>query len=167
VNIDFGAALNPHPSLLETFLRGSVTYLGLFLMLRLVLRRQAATITLTDLLVLVLIADAAQNAMASDYRSIPEGLVLVGTIVFWNYAPDWLSYYYPSIRRLVQPQPLLLVKEGRMHKRNMRQELITEEELVSELRKQGVEEVATVKAAWMEEDGRISVIKHKAADHAA
>jgi uncharacterized membrane protein YcaP (DUF421 family) len=152
----------PSVPLAELFVRGSLTYLSLFVLMRVVLKREAGTVGMADLLMIVLIADAAQNAMASDYRSIPEGIVLVGTIVFWNYTLDWLSYHYPLIRHLLQPQPLLLVKEGRMHKRNMREELITGEELLSELRKQGVEDVATVKEAWMEEDGHISVIKHEA-----
>ena len=54
-------------------------------MLRLVLRRESGTIGMTNLFVVVLIADAAQNAMANDYRSVPDGLVLVATILFWSH----------------------------------------------------------------------------------
>ena len=60
----------------------------MFALLRFVLKREAGTLAITDLLVVVLIADAAQNAMADDYRSVPDGLLLVATIVFWSYALD-------------------------------------------------------------------------------
>ncbi len=72
------------------------------------LRRQAGTISISDFLVIVLIADAAQNAMGSQYQSIKEGLILVTTIVFWDYFLDWLGYKFPFFDRLLRPSPLLL-----------------------------------------------------------
>src|SRR3954451_9354077 len=62
--------------------RGTLIYLCLFLLLRLVLKRQAAGVAITDLLVIVLIADAAHNAMADIYRSVSDGVFLVAVIVF-------------------------------------------------------------------------------------
>lgn len=157
----------PNMSLLEIIVRGSLTYLSLFALMRFVLKREAGAVGIADLLMVVLIADAAQNAMASNYRSVPEGIILVATIIFWNYALDWISYHVPAVRRIIQPQPLLLVRDGRMHKRNMRRELITEEDLRAELREHGVEHLAEIKEARMEEDGHISVIKRKPTDHVA
>ena len=141
----------------EIVLRGSVVYLFLFVLLR-VLRRGAGTIGISDLLVVVLIADAAQNAMASEYKSITEGLILVTTILFWDYFVDWLGYRVPPIRPLLRPAPLLLIKEGRIQRRNLKKEMITEEELIEHLRLQGVEKIAEVKESYMEGDGHISVI---------
>jgi len=63
----------------------------LFFLLRL-LRREGGQIGIADVLVVVLVADASQNAMASDYKSITEGIVLVATIAFWDYFLDWLGY---------------------------------------------------------------------------
>jgi len=71
---------------------------------------------------------------------------------------DWLGYKNPWFQRLAHPPALLLVRDGQMLKRNMRRELVTEEELLSELRKQGVDELGKVKEAYMEQDGRISLI---------
>src|ERR1044072_7246366 len=103
----------------EIFLRGTIIYLFLFFLLR-ILRREAGAIGISDLLVVVLIADASQNAMAGEYKSITEGVVLVATIVFWDYFLDWLGYRFPKIRRLLQPAPLLLVKDGHMLKHTIR-----------------------------------------------
>jgi uncharacterized membrane protein YcaP (DUF421 family) len=134
-------------------------YLALFAILRFVLNRQAGAVGITDLLVLVLIADAAQNGMASDYKSITEGVILVATIVGWSYFLDWLGYRFPAIQRFIRPQPLRLVKHGRMLRRNMSKELITDEELMSQLRQQGIEDLKEVRAVYMEGDGRFSVIQ--------
>ena len=157
-NVDWARLFIPTVPILETFLRGTVVYLALFTLLRLVLKREAGELGITDLLVVVLIADAAQNAMAADYRSITDGILLVATIVFWSYALDWLGYRVPRFQRFIRPPPLLLVKNGEMLLRNMRRELITPSELMSLLREQGVDDVRRVRAAYMEGDGRISVI---------
>lgn len=158
--IDWNSAFVPTVSVAEMVLRGTLVYLLLFFVLR-VLRREAGALGISDLLVVVLIADAAQNAMASEYKSITEGAVLVGTIVAWDYALDWLGYRFPAVQRLLRPAPLPLVREGRMLRRNMRQEMITPEELMSLLREQGVEGVEEVKRCFLEGDGKVSVIKRE------
>ena len=112
----------------------------------------------------VLIADAAQNAMASDYKSITEGLVLILTIVAWDYLLDWLAERFPALRPYLRPSPMLLIDQGCMLKKNLRREMISEDELMGQLREQGVEDVADVKKCYVESDGRISVIRRKPED---
>jgi uncharacterized membrane protein YcaP (DUF421 family) len=145
---------------LEIILRGSVTYISLFVLLRVVLKRQAGSLGITDLLLITLIADASQNAMAGAYNSISSGIILVSTIIFWSYAFDWLSYRFPWFNRLTEPRPLALIKHGEMLRKNMRRELITEEELMSQLREQGLDNIERVKEAYMESDGHISIVQH-------
>ena len=154
--------LPAHP--FEMLLRGTVMYLSLFLLMRFVLKRETGSIGTADLVLVVLIADAAQNALAGKYESITDGLILVVTILFWNYAIDFAIFHSPFIRRLLQDKPLLLVKDGQMFHRNMRKELITKDELITELREHGIEDVTEVKEARIEEDGHISVIKKKKSD---
>jgi uncharacterized membrane protein YcaP (DUF421 family) len=156
--MDWQQILIPSGSLVELVVRGTIMYLGLFIVLRVILNRQAGSVGLSDLLLVILIANAAQNGMSDDYQSVTEGLVLVGTIVFWSYAIDWLGYRFPRLQRLVRPPPLRLVKDGQMLHRNMRRELITEDELMSQLRQQGIDDIGRVKEAFMEGDGRISAI---------
>lgn len=163
LQIDWKSVFIPSVHLAEIFLRGTIVYLFIFFLLR-VLRREAGAIGISDLLVVVLIADAAQNAMASEYKSITEGVVLVSTIVFWDYFLDWLGYRFPKVRRLLQARALLLVNEGRMLRRNLRLEMITEEELTGLLREQGVENIIEVKKCYLESDGHISVIKKRPDD---
>ena len=97
---------------LELFVRGSAVYWFLFAIFRIVLRRDIGAVGIADVLLIVLVADAAQNAMAGEYRSISDGLVLVSTIVGWNVAIDWLAYSVPSLRGVFEARPLLLVRDG-------------------------------------------------------
>lgn len=157
-DVDWEGMLVPDLSVLEIFFRGTAVYLFLFLLLRLVMRRQAGAVSVTDLLVVVLLADAAQNAMSADYQSVPDGLLLISTIVFWAFAMEWAGFHNPLIERLVHPPPLLLVKDGKVIPRNMRRELVTEEDLTTQIRRHGLEDISQVKAARVEGDGHISII---------
>jgi uncharacterized membrane protein YcaP (DUF421 family) len=142
---------------LEIFVRGTVTYFALFLMLRVLLKRESGTTGVTDLLVIVLIADAAQNAMSGQYTSITDGVLLVAVIMGWSFALDFIAYHVPAAARVIRPQPLLLVRNGRILHRNLRRELLTVDELRGQLREQGVENVSRIRSARMESDGQISV----------
>jgi uncharacterized membrane protein YcaP (DUF421 family) len=144
---------------LELVLRGSLMYWFIYLLFRFVLRRDVGSIGIADILLLVLIADASQNALAGGYTSVAEGCLLVATIAAWNYALDWAAYRFESVRRLVEAPPLLLIRHGRVLRAHLRQEMLTLDDLYAKLREQGVEDVRQVKAAFMESDGMISVIR--------
>jgi uncharacterized membrane protein YcaP (DUF421 family) len=164
-HIDWNSLFVPDSPFLEIILRGSVMYLSLVILLRIVLKRQTGTLGMTDLLLITLLADASQNAMAGEYKSLPDGIVLVATIIFWNYAFDWLSAKSAWFEHLIEPAPLALVKRGKLLRQNMRRELITEAELLGKLREQGVEDISKVKQANIESDGQISVVEYEQKQH--
>ncbi|MBC7798292.1 MAG: DUF421 domain-containing protein [Pyrinomonadaceae bacterium] len=157
-DIDWGEMFVPETSLLEIIIRGSILYLVLFAFLRLA-RREAGAISITDILVIVLIADASQNGMAGDYKSITEGIVLVVTIFFWNKLLSILEFKFKFAERILRPPKLLLIKDGKLIRRNLRQEMITNAELMSEVRQQGIEKIEEIEKAYLEGDGNISFIK--------
>jgi uncharacterized membrane protein YcaP (DUF421 family) len=165
MEIDWKLIFSPDVPLLEIVLRASVMYISLFVLLRVILKRQTGSLGMTDLLLITLLADASQNAMAGEYTSIIDGIVLVTTIIFWNYAFDWLSFKFEWFSRLIEPAPLLLVKDGRLLRKNMRKELISEAELMSQLREQGLDDASEVKEAYMESDGQFSVVQKKEKQH--
>ncbi|HSD53831.1 MAG TPA: YetF domain-containing protein [Burkholderiales bacterium] len=123
-------------------IRGSAVYWFLFLVFRIALRRDVGAIGVADVLLVVLIADAAQNAMAGEYRPITEGAVLVSTIIGWNVVIDGLAYRFEALRRMLEPGPLPLVRDGRILRGNLRRELMSVEDLLAKLREQGVDDVA-------------------------
>lgn len=147
--------LNP----LELVLRGTAVYWGLFLLFRFLLRRDTGSLGIADILLLVLIADASQNAMAGGYESVTDGAVLVLTLAGWSWLMDWASFRFKAVRRLVEPPPLVLVRRGRLVHRNLRAEHISVPELLAVLREHGIDKLAEVKMARMESDGTISVIR--------
>jgi len=146
---------------LELFLRGTIMFWFLFLIFRLVLRRDIGSASVTDFLFVVILGDAAQNAMIGEGTSVSDGMVLVSTLVLWNYAIDALSYRYPRIDRLVSARKLCLVRDGKLQRRNLRKEFITVDELHEKIREEGLEHLNQVKMMYMESDGEISIIKRE------
>lgn len=159
-SIDWNAIFVPSLHAGELVLRGTLMYLFLFFMMR-VLRREAGQLGLSDLLVVVLIADAAQNGMAGESRSVTEAAILVATIASLDYFMDWLSFRFPALQPLFRPPPLLLIKNGRLQRQNMKKQLIQEEELMGQLREKGIRSVGEVKQCYLEADGCISVLQRK------
>ena len=159
LGFDIGAALVPDVSLFETVVRGVVTYFAIFILLRAILRGRTSAVAMSDILVLVLISDAAQNAMAAEYSSITNGIVLVATIVLCSLATDWVAYRVEAVRRFVHPDRKPLVTNGRVMRKVLAEELMTEDELMTQLRLNGLETIEEVKAAYLEGNGEVSVIK--------
>jgi uncharacterized membrane protein YcaP (DUF421 family) len=156
--IDLHQMFVPTGSLLELVVRGSSMYLLILAGFR-VFRRDAGSLSVSDLLVVVLIADAAQNGMAGEYKSLTEGVVIVATIFAWNYVLDWLAYRSRFVYWLLHPPSLSLIRNGQIQFRNLRSQLITKDDLLEQLREQGVDGVARVKKCFLESDGRMSVIR--------
>jgi len=149
-----------HVPMLELMLRGTLVYWLLFLIFRFLLRRDVGAVGIADILLLVIVADAAQNAMAGGYDTFAEGAVLVLTIVGWNWLLDVLSFRFATVRRFSSPGRLTLIRSGVPQRRNMRREYITMDELEEKLREQGIEKLVDVKVAYLEGDGEISVIRN-------
>jgi uncharacterized membrane protein YcaP (DUF421 family) len=161
MSVDWNAVFQPSIGLAEIVVRGTIMYLGLFAILRAVSRRQAGSFGPADLLVIVLIADAAQNSLGKEYNSVTEGLVLVLTIVAWEYVLDWAKYRFPQLRPLLMAPPLKLIEDGRLNRSNIRREMLSEDDLRSQLREKEVLTYDEVKLAMLEGDGRLSVIRSK------
>jgi uncharacterized membrane protein YcaP (DUF421 family) len=155
----FGLTVSPA----EMLIRGTAMYWFLFVLFRVVIRRRVGAVGISDMLLLVIIADAAQNAMSGEYKSITDGCILVGTIVAWNVFVDWLTYASPALQKLLEPSPLLLIDRGRLLHRNLRHEFVNEEELKAKLREHGVTAYAEVQKAYMETDGQVTVIRREPA----
>ena len=156
--LDWHGMLVPTGSVVELILRASIMYLLILAGFR-IFRRDAGSLSVSDLLVVVLIADAAQNGMAGEYKSLTEGVVIVATIFAWNYVLDWLAYRSRFVYWLLHPPSLLLIRNGQIQFRNLRSQLITKDDLLEQLREQGVDSVARVKKCFLESDGRMSVIR--------
>jgi uncharacterized membrane protein YcaP (DUF421 family) len=148
-------------SIWEHLARGTALYVGLLVLMRVMPRRAAGELEAMDLIFALLIAEAAAHAMG-DYTSVADGFLLIVILMGWNYAVNALSYRWRFLERLLEARPLPIIRDGRLLWRNMRKEFLTEAELMSHLHKQGIDDLDAVKVAFVEGDGRISVIERKA-----
>lgn len=158
--MDFGELFGVHVPVAEILVRGTAMYWFLFLVFRFVIRRDIGALGIADVLLLVIVADAAQNAMAGGYDSITEGMILVGTIVGWNMLLDYLSFRFRIVARFTTPRALVLVRHGRFDFGNLRRERLSADEVMTKLREQGVANLRQVRHAYLESDGQISVIRY-------
>ena len=144
---------------LELVFRGSVVYLALILVARFLLRRDLGSMSMADIFFVVLVADAAQNAMSAEYRSVADGVVLVGTLVVWNVVIDWLGFRWKAVRWLVEPPAVRLIQDGKWLRRNLKREWITTDEVLAQLREAGIADIGKVKVAFLESSGQLGIIK--------
>lgn len=145
--------------LVELVLRTSLIYLLLLAGMRLIARREAGSLELPDLLMVVLIADGVQNGMSGEYSSVTGAMVVGATILGWNFALDGVAFASPMARKVLRSGPLLLVRNGKIVKENLRREFITRDELMSLLRAKDVDDVTKVRQAYLEPHGELSVRK--------
>lgn len=157
--IDWRGILVPELSLLEMVVRATIMYFVLVLLMRVISKRQVGGVGTTDILVVVLLAEVAGNGFTAGYKSVVEGTVLVSTVLLWSYILEWLAKRFPAFERFLYAPTVLLIENGKMLRKNMRSELVTDEELLSQLRLHGIDDCAKVKRACIELDGKISVIQ--------
>ncbi|SIO85579.1 DUF421 domain-containing protein [Nocardiopsis sp. JB363] len=148
----------PSESILELMVRGTVTFLVLVLLMRVVGQRESGGLGITDLLVVVLVADAASAGMTGNADTIGDGLVLVVTMLFWSVAIDAIAYRWPALSHLLKPRPRPLILDGILDRRVMRREFITEEEVLAQLRLHGYSEFDMIARAYLEPNGMISIV---------
>ncbi|SFP92347.1 DUF421 domain-containing protein [Sphingomonas rubra] len=158
---DWDAMFSPSVELTEVVLRASIMYLFLFFALRFLLKREGGQVNIADLLVVVAIVDGAQPAFNGEADSITESALFVVTVIFWSWLLNWLSWRFAALKWLTAAKPVVLIENGRFCRANMRRALMTTEELMQQLREEGVEDVGQVRHAMMEGDGEVSVVKYE------
>lgn len=156
--MDWNTILVPDTPIIELIVRGSITFLLLILLLRLVGQRESGGLGITDLLVVVLMADAAAAGMSGNTDTIGDGMVLAATMLFWSIAIDAVAYRWPPVARLLKARPRPLILDGLLDRRVMRREFITEEEVRTQLRLHGISDLTEVARAYLEPNGMISIV---------
>jgi uncharacterized membrane protein YcaP (DUF421 family) len=158
IDVDWASLFRPQMSVLEVLIRGVVVYVTLCLLLRIILKRQAGKIAIADLLVVTIIGGVCRNSLVRDAYSIPDTLAVVVVVLGLSYSLDFLSYYVPRIHALMHPAPVVLVRNGQVDQGSLRRELITESQLLAQLRQHGLESPSDAAMAMLEGSGQISVI---------
>lgn len=157
--MDWAAILAPAYPFPELVIRGTLIFLALTLLLRVTGQREAGALALTDLLVVILVAQAFAHSFAPDSTSVTDGLVLGITILGWSVALDALAYRFPRLRRIVKPRRKPLIEDGKLNRHSMRREFMLREEVETQLRLQGINSIDEVSRAYLEPNGMISAFR--------
>ncbi|PSN19024.1 DUF421 domain-containing protein [filamentous cyanobacterium CCP5] len=152
----------PDVSVLEKIIRPILVYGFLLIALRLGGKRELGQLTGFDLVVLLMLSNAVQNAIIGDDNSVSGGFIGAATLLITNYLVVRLVYRHPKVQQLIEGKPALLLLDGCMIPEHLDKELISEAELRTVLRRQGFEDLAEIKAAILETSGSITI--ERAAD---
>jgi len=142
----------------EIVARTAIVYLALLVGLRLAGKRELGQMTPFDLVVILLIANAVQNAMVGPDTSVTGGLIAAAALIAINYGVAAARQRLPGLRRTVEGAPTLLISDGRFIPENLRREGLDEDEVMMAIREHGVASVEDVRLAVLETDGSISIV---------
>jgi uncharacterized membrane protein YcaP (DUF421 family) len=143
--------------LLELVGRAALTYLSLLALLRITGKRQVGQLAPFDLILLLILSNAVQNAMNGGDNSFTAGVVSAATLVALNGLVGWATYRSKWLERLIEGRPRVLIHNGRLLEGVLRAERMTHHELMAALRRAGCDAIAQVHAAVLENNGQISV----------
>ena len=138
--------------------RATVAFLFVFLLTRLIGRRELSSMEPFDLMLLIVVGDLIQQGVTQNDLSVTGLVLTVGVFGVLTLAASYLGFRFPRIRPLIEPDPLILIEDGKTIDRNLRKERITHEELAAEARLQQIESLDAVKWAVLESGGRVSFI---------
>ena len=141
-------------------LSSSAVYLFIIVAIRLFGKKELAQLSIIDLVFILLISNAVQNAMVGSDASLSGGLVAATTLFIINYLFKFLLYRFPKLGNYVQGNEMLLIYKGQLNKANMDKARITHDELSEAVREHGVAEIRDVDLAVLEIDGNISIISN-------
>jgi len=144
----------------KIILSSSAVYLFIIIAIRLFGKKELAQLSIIDLVFILLISNAVQNAMVGSDSSLVGGLVAATTLFIINYLFKFLLYRFPKLGNYVQGNEMLLIYKGQLNKANMDKARITPEELLEAVREHGVAEIRDVDLAVLEIDGNISIISN-------
>jgi uncharacterized membrane protein YcaP (DUF421 family) len=145
--------------------RGVIVYAALLLGLRLAGKRELGQMTPFDLAVILLIANAVQNAMVGPDTSVGGGLMAAGTLLAANFAVTRITAVVPALRRIAEGEPVLLISGGKLLPDHLRRAGISNQDLEQAAREHGVPGLDEVRQAVLEVDGSISIIPVSATFH--
>jgi uncharacterized membrane protein YcaP (DUF421 family) len=138
--------------------RTALVYVALLFGLRLAGKRELGQMTPFDLVVILLIANAVQNAMVGPDTSVTGGLIAAVVLIGLNFALAYARQWIPWLRRAVEGSPTLLINDGEIVDRNLRREGIDVDEVLMAIREHGLGGPEAVKVAVLEVDGSISIV---------
>jgi uncharacterized membrane protein YcaP (DUF421 family) len=146
---------------MDIAIRAIVLYVFVFLLMRLVGRRELSSLQPFDLVLLIIIGDALQQGLTQSDYSVTGAMIAVGTFALLQVATSYLNFRIPWFRPVLEGHPIVVVQDGKIIDANLRRERIAVEELAEAMRLQQIGSIEDVAWAVVETDGQISFIPKK------
>ena len=143
---------------MDIVVRAIVAFLFVFLLTRLIGRRELSSLQPFDLMLLIVIGDLIQQGVTQNDLSVTGLIMTVGVFALLTLTASYVGFRFPRIRPILEPEPLILIEDGNVIERNLKKERLTPEELAAEARLQQIDSLEKVKWAVLETGGQISFI---------
>lgn len=144
---------------MDLVFRAAIVFLFVFLITRLIGRRELNSLEPFDVILLVVLGDLVQQGVTQSDNSVTGTTIVIGTIVLCSSLLQWLSWRFPRLRRTIDGEPVVLVEHGRPIGHNLRRERLTVAELEAEARLQQIAGLSAVRLAVLETSGQISFLE--------
>jgi uncharacterized membrane protein YcaP (DUF421 family) len=151
------------PELLNTALRATLVYLFVLFVIRLLGKRSVGNLSAFDLLVALMMGEVVDEIIFGDV-TLAKGFVAIGVVAFWHYVNAWAGFRWKAIDELTEGTPRVLVRHGQIDRDALAAERLSEDELWSNLRVAGIDDITEVKQACLEPSGHVSVIQEEWAE---
>jgi uncharacterized membrane protein YcaP (DUF421 family) len=143
---------------MDIVVRAAIAFLVLFLLLRVMGRRELSSLEPFDLILLVVVGDLIQQGVTQSDMSFTGSMLAIGTFAILTVGMSWLVYRFRRLRKVLDAEPLIIVQDGKLIEHNLRHERLTGEEVAAEARQQQIASLDDVAWAVVEGSGRISFI---------
>ncbi len=144
---------------MDLVLRAVVVFGFVMLLTRVIGKRELGSLQPFDLILLIVLGDALQQGLTQDDYSLTGAVLVVGTIAVLQVAVSWLNYRFPRVRPILEGEPIIVVQDGEVIRRNLDRERLTVSEIAEEARRQQIAHLSEVRFAILETSGTISFIK--------
>jgi len=144
---------------MDIVLRATVIFFALYILVRLMGKRELGQMTPFELIVLIVIGDLIQQGVTQNDFSLTGAIIAISTIAFLAVAMSWASYLWPRAERLLEGQPRVIIRDGELLTDNLRRDRLTRSEVEAEMRLAGIGHMEDVAWAILETQGKISFIQ--------
>ncbi len=139
-------------------LRACIVYFILLAMIRASGKRTMGQFTSFDMLLVVLLGNAVQNALLGKDTSVAGGVLLAATLIALNWLVGFVSARNRKVEALIEGSPVLLARDGQVYRGVLKRELISHSDFKKAMREAGCEDIEGIRLAVLETDGHITVI---------
>ena len=144
--------------------RASVMFVVLYILLRIMGKREIGQLTPFELVVMIVLGDLIQQGVTHNDFSLTGAILAISTFAFLAIMMSWITYLFPRAEKLLDGEPRVIVRDGELLKDNLRRDRITQSEVESEMRLAGISRISDVAWAILEPQGKISFIKVDGSD---